>query len=67
VRELLKHLGASTTTSRVRDEATSEGVRALVLDPCPLRITLIGRKDVQRRLTEMAAEQGLEIVEERQR
>jgi hypothetical protein len=31
------------------------------------RITLIGRKDVQRRLTEMAAEQGLEIVEERQR
>ena len=31
------------------------------------RITLIGRKDVQRRLTEMAAEQGLESVEERQR
>ena len=30
-------------------------------------IILLGRKDVQRRLTEIAAEQGLEIVEERER
>jgi hypothetical protein len=31
------------------------------------RVTLLGRKDVQRRLAEMAVERGLEIVEERQR
>jgi hypothetical protein len=31
------------------------------------RITLTGRKDVQRQLTEMAAERGLDIAEERQR
>jgi len=31
------------------------------------RITVLGRKDVQRRLTTMAAAQGLEIAEERQR
>ena len=31
------------------------------------RVTLLGPKDVQRRLTEMAAERGLEIAEERQR
>jgi hypothetical protein len=31
------------------------------------RVTLLGRKDVQRRLTEMAAERGWEIAEERQR
>jgi DNA-binding phage protein len=28
---------------------------------------LLGRKDVQRRLAEIAAEQGLEITEERER
>jgi hypothetical protein len=28
---------------------------------------VVGHKDVERRLTQMAAEQGLEIVEERQR
>jgi hypothetical protein len=31
------------------------------------RVTLLGRKDVQRRLTEIAAERGLEIAEERER
>jgi hypothetical protein len=31
------------------------------------RVTLLGRRDVQRRLTEMAAERGLEIAEERER
>jgi len=31
------------------------------------RVTILGRKDVQRRLTELAAEQGLEIAEQRQR
>jgi len=30
------------------------------------RVTLLGRKDVQRRLTEMAAERGFEISEQRQ-
>ncbi|MDH3727304.1 MAG: hypothetical protein OER77_07215 [Myxococcales bacterium] len=30
-------------------------------------VTLLGRKDVQRRLTKMAAERGLDIAEERQR
>lgn len=31
------------------------------------RVTLLGRKDVQRRLTEMATERGLDIAEELQR
>jgi hypothetical protein len=31
------------------------------------RVTLLGRKDVQRRLTEIAAERGLEIAEECER
>ncbi len=50
-----------------RDDALEQLVRVAKQRFGSERVTLLGRKDVQRRLTEMAAERGLETAQERQR
>jgi len=50
-----------------RDDALARLVRVAKQRFGSERVTLLGRKNVQRRLTELAAERGLEIVDERQR
>jgi len=59
--------GSIELLSDSRDEALEQLVRIAKQRFGSKRITLLGRKDVQRRLTEIAAEQGLEIAEERER
>jgi len=50
-----------------RDDALEQLVKVAKQRFGSKRVRLLGRTDVQRRLTEMAAERGLDIAEERQR
>ena len=50
-----------------RDDALEQLVRVAKQRFGSKRVTLLGRKDVQRRLTEMAADRGVEIGQERER
>jgi hypothetical protein len=58
--------GSIELLGEARDHALEQLVRVAKQRFGSKRVTLLGRKDVQRRLTEMAAERGLEISEERQ-
>ncbi|MDH3844462.1 MAG: relaxase/mobilization nuclease domain-containing protein [Myxococcales bacterium] len=64
---LRESAGAIELLGEARDDALDQLVRVAKERFGSKRVTLLGRKDVQRRLTEMAAERGLEIAEERQR
>jgi hypothetical protein len=64
---LRESAGSIELLGEARDDALEKLVRVAKQSFGSERVTLLGRKDVQRRLAEMAAEQGLEIAEERQR
>jgi hypothetical protein len=64
---LRESAGSIELLGEARDEALEQLAKVAKQRFGSNRITLLGRKDVQRRLTEIAAEQGLEIAEERER
>ena len=64
---LRESAGSIELLSDSRDEALEQLVRVAKQRFGSKRITFLGRKDAQRRLTEIAAERGLEIAEERER
>jgi len=64
---LRESAGSIELLGEARDEALEQLAKVAKERFGSNRIMLLGRKDVQRRLTKMAAEQGLEIAEERQR
>jgi hypothetical protein len=64
---LRESTGSIELLGEARDEALEQLAKVAKQRFGSNRIMLLGRKDVQRRLTKMAAEQGLEVAEERQR
>ncbi|MFA9412928.1 MAG: LPD7 domain-containing protein, partial [Deltaproteobacteria bacterium] len=64
---LRESAGSVELLGEARDNALEQLVSVAKQRFGSKRVTLLGRKNVQRRLTEMAAERGLEIAEERQR
>ena len=64
---LLESAGSIELLGEARDDALEQLVRVAKQRFGSRRVTLLGRRDVQRRLTAIAAERGLEITEERQR
>jgi hypothetical protein len=64
---LRESAGSIELLGEASDDALEQLVRVARERLGSKRVTLLGRKDVQRRLTELAAERGLEIAEERQR
>ena len=64
---LRESAGSIELLGEARDEALEQLAKVAKQRFGSNRIKLLGRKDVQRRLTEMLVEQGLEIAEERQR
>ncbi len=59
--------GSVELLGEARDDALEQLVRVAKQRFGSKGITLLGRKDVQRRLAEIAAERGLDIADERQR
>ena len=64
---LRESAGSIELLGEARDDALEQLVKVAKQRFGSKGITLLGRKDVQRRLAEIAAERGLDIVEERQR
>jgi hypothetical protein len=64
---LRESAGSIELLGEARDDALEQLVRVAKQRFGSKRVTLLGHKDVQRRLTAMATERGLEIAEERQR
>jgi len=64
---LRESAGAIELLGDARDEALEQLLRVAEERFGVRRVTLLGRAEVQRRLTKMAAERGLEIAEERER
>jgi hypothetical protein len=64
---LRESAGSIELLGEARDDALEQLAKVAKQRFGSSRIMLLGRKNVQRRLTEIAAEQGLEIAEERER
>ncbi|MDH3202922.1 MAG: relaxase/mobilization nuclease domain-containing protein [Myxococcales bacterium] len=64
---LRESAGSIELLGEARDDALEQLAKVAKQRFGSERVALLGRKDVQRRLAEIAAERGLEIAEERQR
>jgi len=64
---LRESAGSIELLGEARDEALEQLVKTAKQRFGACRVTLVGRKDVQQRLTRIAADRGLEITQERER